>query len=654
MEISQITYDYIANECSSLYNKLIEDRIIPDRGIDNDKEKERIAFYYYMMNGFLDIKYSDIASFALFDKDYLEKVLGEYDCPDYGVDGCYISYESRTITLFNFKYWESLKERQKVDEIKSSKDFLDKIKSRDSDGLKGRILDAYNRIVDIIYKNKKKWNCNLYFITNDAASLPKDSSIIKEFKKQYGYTVKCFSLNEIYDKIISNNKKISCSISITDSNLLKFKTLSNNSFLYKINVLELFRMFCENEKHRLKYDFSRQEYDNIKNLKIDEQALYDNPRGDLRNAKFIKSISGTLTTNPDMFFAYNNGITILTNGIKEEELFGGQRIIYTLEDAQIVNGGQTVRACANAINSSDNLEFIKNADVLIRVFNIKEDENKSIEERKKQAELFRSIPKYTNKQEKITDKDLRAMDYVQFLIEKKLAKHRIFYCRRTQKDKSFDTNKFDSMIEMEKFGQIIFAKNGFPHLVSNKKKLIFDDEYDNIFTPLIDKDDFFNVVNDFNNLVRIHKELSQQKIFYIIYIKYQLSNYIDYDDCITLLNDAISGFSKLDNGEEMKESRKLIQVEFKDLLDSKLKKRNKIDNFINLIKSGFDVSFNYKDVFYTISLIDEDETGKKYGIGSDKGFKADFKSLESIPDFDLDDKKIKDIVLDLKDEEIFH
>ena len=33
-----------------------------------------------------------------------------------------------------------------------------------------------------------------------------------------------------------------------------------------------------------------------------------------------------------------------------------------------------------------------------------------------------------------------------------------------------------------------------------------------------------------------------------------------------------------------------------------------IDNFMNLIKSGFDVSFNYKDVFYTISLIDENES----------------------------------------------
>ena len=78
-----------------------------------------------------------------------------------------------------------------------------------------------------------------------------------------------------------------------------------------------------------------------------------------------------------------------------------------------------------------------------------------------------------------------------------------------------------------------------------------------------------------------------------------------------------------------------------------------IDNFINLIKSGFDVSFNYNDVFYTISLIDEDETGKKYGIGSDNGFTADFETLESIPDFVLDDKMIKDIINDLNDEAVF-
>lgn len=79
-----------------------------------------------------------------------------------------------------------------------------------------------------------------------------------------------------------------------------------------------------------------------------------------------------------------------------------------------------------------------------------------------------------------------------------------------------------------------------------------------------------------------------------------------------------------------------------------------IDEFINLIKSGFDVSFNYNDVFYTISLIDEKEYEKKYGIGSDNGFTADFDDVESIPSFVLQDKKIKDIIVNLKEDEIFY
>lgn len=79
-----------------------------------------------------------------------------------------------------------------------------------------------------------------------------------------------------------------------------------------------------------------------------------------------------------------------------------------------------------------------------------------------------------------------------------------------------------------------------------------------------------------------------------------------------------------------------------------------IDDFIDLISRGFDVSFNYKDVFYTISLIEDDENGRKYGIGSDNDFTADFESLESIPDFVLDDKPIKDIISELSEEEIFY
>lgn len=79
-----------------------------------------------------------------------------------------------------------------------------------------------------------------------------------------------------------------------------------------------------------------------------------------------------------------------------------------------------------------------------------------------------------------------------------------------------------------------------------------------------------------------------------------------------------------------------------------------IDNFVELVKQGFDVSFNYKNVFYTISLLEENDGIKKYGIGSDTGFTADFDSINSISDFVLDDKTIREIIIELNEDEIFY
>ena len=79
-----------------------------------------------------------------------------------------------------------------------------------------------------------------------------------------------------------------------------------------------------------------------------------------------------------------------------------------------------------------------------------------------------------------------------------------------------------------------------------------------------------------------------------------------------------------------------------------------VEVFMDLIKRGFDVSFNHKDVFYTISLIYDDGLQKKYGIGSDNGFKFDFVSIEDITDFVLDDMSIRNIIQSLSEDEIFY
>ena len=79
-----------------------------------------------------------------------------------------------------------------------------------------------------------------------------------------------------------------------------------------------------------------------------------------------------------------------------------------------------------------------------------------------------------------------------------------------------------------------------------------------------------------------------------------------------------------------------------------------IDKFIQLIRQGFDVSFNYKDVFYTISLLSDNDGAKKYGIGSDNDFTYDFESIDDIPSFVLDGETISSIVEKLSEEEIYY
>lgn len=57
--------------------------------------------------------------------------------------------------------------------------------------------------------------------------------------------------------------------------------------------------------------------------------------------KVNKGIINTVRDAPEMFFAYNNGITATASGVHVEKLPDGQLGIATISNLQIVNGGQT-------------------------------------------------------------------------------------------------------------------------------------------------------------------------------------------------------------------------------------------------------------------------------------------------------------------------
>ena len=102
-----------------------------------------------------------------------------------------------------------------------------------------------------------------------------------------------------------------------------------------------------------------------------------------------KGIKNTLLNNPDMFFAYNNGITVTASSCEQDS----QGNIISLTNLQIVNGGQTTAALFHALKDGVNLEGV--------FFQTK----LSILDDLSDEEVVPNISRFSNAQNKIQDSD---------------------------------------------------------------------------------------------------------------------------------------------------------------------------------------------------------------------------------------------------------
>lgn len=94
-------------------------------------------------------------------------------------------------------------------------------------------------------------------------------------------------------------------------------------------------------------------------LQYGSRLLEGNVRSFLSiRGKVNKAIRGTILQEPDMFFAYNNGIAATASAI-ETTIVDGIAVITKINDMQIINGGQTTASIANSvIQDKANLEGV--------------------------------------------------------------------------------------------------------------------------------------------------------------------------------------------------------------------------------------------------------------------------------------------------------
>lgn len=112
-----------------------------------------------------------------------------------------------------------------------------------------------------------------------------------------------------------------------------------------------------------------------------------------------KKIRATILNSPEMFFAYNNGISCTAMDVRVSRNVNGQYITYA-KDFQIINGGQTTASISNArYKDKANLEGLF---VQMKLTAIDEKTQEEADE------LIRNISRSSNSQNKVSDADFFA------------------------------------------------------------------------------------------------------------------------------------------------------------------------------------------------------------------------------------------------------
>ena len=109
--------------------------------------------------------------------------------------------------------------------------------------------------------------------------------------------------------------------------------------------------------------------------------------------KVNKGIRNTILNEPNMFFAYNNGIAATATEI---EIDKEKNCIRRIKDLQIINGGQTTASIANVILQDKKLESVKKVFVPMKI---------SIVDGEKANEMIPQISRCANSQNKVDESD---------------------------------------------------------------------------------------------------------------------------------------------------------------------------------------------------------------------------------------------------------
>lgn len=188
----------------------------------------------------------------------------------------------------------------------------------------------------------------------------------------------------------------------------------------------------------------------------------------LTNNRVNKAVAHTLRQSDQRsnFYFYNNGITITCSQFRHNALQTGNYPV-RVSDMQIVNGGQTARTIQQ-VAKEIGPEEIKAAEVLVRIYELKKDDD----------ELINEITVATNSQTPVEIRDLKANESNQKDLSHSISS--LGYTYRTKReDRTVTSKEFTSAVVAE---AVLAIWRHRPHQARFMRRQHFGTLYNTIFT----------------------------------------------------------------------------------------------------------------------------------------------------------------------------
>ncbi|MDT2817542.1 AIPR family protein [Vagococcus lutrae] len=536
----------------------------------DDDQKARIGFYYLGLEMILGISDFSELSEMIVDTDF-QKKLNDVNNNDLGIDAVYVNESAKKVSLFSFKYRNEFSQgsTKSPEELRTVAPFIGYLKNKERFKLDLEKKEdselSFEKIQDILSFDRKDPEFELYMITNDCAVFDNEDAGVNEFIEKYPWIkIKEINLEDLADHLTLKAEPNNAELTLNKKELLQHDMdgyTTANSYVGKIKLTDLIKI--TSKEHSLRKEDNIDDAEIIKRQQVDLNVLFDNVRGFLGETKHNDKILKTLEEEPEKFFLFNNGITITASDIVVSKIRMDEFYKIQLTDYQIVNGGQTLRSI---YYFKDNKEGMVNnlakASVLVRFFKTGLEEG-----------LVNKVSEYTNSQNAISGKDLKSVDKIQLDIETRFKVEGLVYLRKMNKVDKIEEEGLQ--ISMEKLGQLLLAFHGHPEKVSNSKKKIFEEYYNYLFNNNPDfMDNAIELTYGYHDIISSYQKVSneykyyEQKVFYIVYLnKWLIDN--STEDNIEIFEKQLEEFRK---GEDVSPARKLLQIGFKEKIDSEIER----------------------------------------------------------------------------------